>query len=140
MNKKMLLGVFAYLLPTFPIGFVWHLVVFHETYLRLNIYRPEPIIPLGFASMLVQAVIFAWSYPKLFDTARDAWRRSAFLALIGFSAISWSFTTLAVSAKHPMSSVPEYFLIETSFTLVQYIFVAPLMALAWRDRANVSSR
>jgi len=45
---------------------------------------------------------------------------------------SWSFTTIAVAAKHPMTSVAEYFLIETLFTVVQFALVAPFMALAWR--------
>jgi hypothetical protein len=66
---------------------------------------------------------------RLFDTTREAWRRSAFLAIVGYSAISWSFSTLAVAAKHLMSSVSEYFWIETAYTLVQFASVAPLMAL-----------
>jgi hypothetical protein len=33
-------------------------------------YRSEVIIPLGLASMVVQALVFAWSYPRLFPPAR----------------------------------------------------------------------
>lgn len=59
MKKPLLLAWLAYLVPTFITGFVWHLVAFHDTYARLKIYRPDPIIPFGFASMLVQGLIFA---------------------------------------------------------------------------------
>lgn len=40
---------------------------------RLDLYRAEVVIPLGLASMVVQAVIFAWMYPRLFSTRREDW-------------------------------------------------------------------
>ena len=130
--RRSILAVLAYLVPTFVTGFVWHLVLFHSLYQRLEIYRPDPLIPLGFGSMLVQAVLFAWAYPRLFSTATKDWGRSAPLAGLGFAALSWSFTTLAVAAKHPMTSLPEYVALETGYTILQFLLVAPLMALAWR--------
>lgn len=136
MKKSFLLAVLAYLVPTFITGFVWHLVAFHEVYLRLEIYRPEVIIPLGFSSMIVQGVIFAWIHPKVFGTSRSGWTRRALISGGTFAALSWSFTTLAVAAKHPMTSVPEYIGVESAFTLVQFALAAPLMTLAWRDRTK----
>jgi len=130
--RRSILAVLAYLVPTFVTGFVWHLVLFHSLYQRLEIYRPDPLIPLGLGSMLVQAVLFAWAYPRLFSTAPKEWGRSALLAGLGFAALSWSFTTLAVAAKHPMTSLPEYVALETGYTILQFLLVAPLMALAWR--------
>jgi len=138
MKKPCLLAVLGYLVPTFITGFVWHLVAFHDVYVRLDIYRPDPIIPFGLGSMLVQGLIFAWAYPRLFDTARDAWARSAARAGLVFAALSWSFTTLAVAAKHPMTSIADYALIETGFTVVQFALAAPLMALAWRGASGMS--
>ena len=136
MKKSYALAVLAYLVPTFITGFVWHFVLFHEAYVRLDIYRPDPIIPFGFGSMIVQGLIFAWAYPRLFDTARDAWANSAVRAALIYAALSWSFTTVAVAAKFPMTSIGEYVLIETLFTVVQFALVAPLMALAWRSASK----
>jgi hypothetical protein len=48
--------------------------------------------------------------------------------------LSWSFTTLAVAAKNVMASVPDYLLIETAFTIVQWTLVAPLTVLALPPR------
>jgi hypothetical protein len=45
---RFLLGVLAYLVPTFALGFVWHLNLFDDYYRALAIYRNEPIIPFGF--------------------------------------------------------------------------------------------
>lgn len=134
MRNPFLLGLAAYLLPTFPLGYTWHLVTFAEAYHRLEIYRAEVIIPMGLASMLIQAVFFSWAYPRLFSTARDRWLHSALPAAAIFAVLSWSFTTLPVAAKFRMSSVTDFMLLETGFTLLQFAVVTPLLALAHRNR------
>jgi hypothetical protein len=131
-GRSFWLGVAAYLVPTFPLGFVWHLMLFAPSYQTLQIYRPDPLIPFGLASMLVQAVIFSWAYPRLFVPAGMAVLRNGMLYGLGIGLLSWSFTTLAVAAKHPMTSLPTYLVLETGFTVVQFLIVGPLIALAYR--------
>ena len=127
---RFLLAILAYLIPTFALGFVWHLVLFAHAYEALGIYRSDIIIPFGFLSMLIQAVLFAGVYHAWFAPAAGGFVRRAAL-YGGFGAVlSWSFTTLAVAAKNVMASVPDYLLIETGFTLAQWMMVAPLTALA----------
>jgi hypothetical protein len=126
------IGVLAYLVPTFALGFVWHLVLFTNYYEALAIYRSDVIIPFGFLSMLIQAVIFAWIYVNVFARQTGPfWSRALAYGATG-ALLSWSFTTLAVAAKNMMASVPNYLVIETAFTAVQWIMVAPLTALAFR--------
>ena len=62
--KRYVFGVLAYLVPTFALGFVWHLVLFESYYDAMAIYRPDIIIPFGFLSMVIQAVVFAWCTRK----------------------------------------------------------------------------
>jgi len=126
------LGVAAYLIPTFPIAFVWHLVLFEQKYHALGIYRDDPIIPLGLASMAIQGVIFSWVFPRLFTGNRDSILKDGLLYGLGAGLLSWSFTTLAVAAKHPMASISDYVVLETGFTILQFAIVGPLIALAWR--------
>lgn len=127
------LGMLAYLLPTFPIAYVWHLVLFERSYRLLGIYRDEPIVAFGFGSMIVQAMIFSWVYPRLFRSAEGNVLTSGLLYGLGMGLLSWSFTTLAVAAKHPMTSIPPFLMLETGFTLIQFLVVGPLMALAHRN-------
>jgi hypothetical protein len=127
------LAIAAYVVPTFPLGFFWHLTWFEKSYHALGIYRPDVIIPLGVASMLVQAVIFAWVYPRLFTHDRHAVLKNGLLYGLGMGLLSWSFTTLAVAAKHPMASIVDYVMLETAFTAVQFLVVGPLVALAYRN-------
>ena len=126
--RRYLPAVVAYVIPTFALGFVWHLVMFESYYRALAIYRHDIIIPFGFLSMLLQAVIFAWLYERaIADDRRTMANHAIRYGLVG-AVLSWSFTTLAVAAKNVMASVPDYVLIETAFTLVQWLLVAPLTA------------
>lgn len=131
--KRFWLSVAAYMLPTFPLGYFWHLVAFKDRYHELELYRDEVIIPLGIASMFVQALLFAWLYPRVFNTRRDQWMTSAMQFFAVFSVLAWSFTTLPVAAKYQMASVAAFLSLETAFTLVHFLVVAPLIALANRD-------
>jgi hypothetical protein len=125
------LGVLAYLVPTFALGFVWHLILFKRSYAELAMYRSEVIVPFGFLSMLIQALIFAWLYQAAFAGAGTSLAaRVALYSAVG-AALSWSFTTLAVAAKNVMASVPRYMRIETAFTAVQWLMVGPLTVLAF---------
>src|SRR3979490_2598165 len=83
------LGVAAYLIPTFPIAYAWHLVVFAPAYEALGIYRPGPIIPFGFASMLIQAIAFSWAYPRLFPQRGRDVLKCGLLYGLALGILSW---------------------------------------------------
>jgi hypothetical protein len=138
--NRFALGVLAYLVPTFALGFVWHLVMFDGYYKALAVYRTDVIIPFGFLSMLLQGLIFAWIYDRIFaNRAGGLATKAAAYGVLG-AVLSWSFTTLAVAAKNVMTSVPDYMLIETAFTVVQWVMVGPAMALAFRRMAPRADR
>ena len=128
--RRFIFSVLAYLVPTFALGFVWHLVLFQAYYDALGVYRRDIIIPFGFLSMLIQAAIFAWLYEKAFATIGGTLLSRAVRYGLAGAALSWSFTTLAVAAKNVMASVPDYLLIETAFTIVQWALVAPLTVMS----------
>jgi predicted membrane protein len=65
--KKRILAILAYVLPTFPLGFFWHLTVFADYYRSLNVYREQVIIPFGVGSMLIQGVVWSIVYERLFS-------------------------------------------------------------------------
>lgn len=124
-------GVLAYLIPTFALGFVWHLILFKSYYEALAVYRQDIVIPFGFLSMLIQGVIFAWIYDQTLARDGTIVSRSVKYAILG-GLLSWSFTTLAVAAKNVMTSVPDYLIIETGFTVVQWAMVGPLTVVSSR--------
>jgi hypothetical protein len=131
MSRAFWLGIVAYMVPSFIIAYPWHLMVFAATYKELGIFRDDVIVPFGLLSMLIQGVAFSWLYPRVFIERRSVLRNGlAYGVMIGL--LSWSFTTLAVAAKNVMTSVPLYLALETGFTLLQFVVVGPLIALAHR--------
>ena len=139
MNKSFWLAALAYLLPTFPLGYFWHLVTFADRYHQLAMYRDDVIIPLGLASMAIQALLFAWAYPRLFGDRTVPWWRGAIGFGVAFGALAWSFAVLPVAAKYRMSSVPDFLVLETAFTVLQFAIVSPLIALAYRATTTASA-
>ena len=126
------LAVLAYVLPTFPVGYFWHLKTFAPTYARLEMYREDVIIPMGLGSMVVQGLFFAWAYPRLFDTSPDHWLISALQFWAIFGVLAWSFLVLPVAAKNRMTSVKTFLMLETAFTAIQFGIAGVLLALIYR--------
>lgn len=132
MTRQFWLAAAAYIVPTFPLGYIWHLSIFKPQYDALGLYRADVIIPLGLTAMVVQGLLFAWLYPRLFNTASAAWLSSATKFSLVFGTLAWSFLVLPVAAKYNMTSAPRFIALETAFTALQYAVTGPLIAWAWR--------
>lgn len=125
---RFLLGLLAYLIPSFPIGYLWHLSIFKQRYAELQVYRTDVLIPLGLLSMFMQGAAWSFLYARLFSGQGVMRGAARFFALA--APMAWSFLVLPVAAKHQMSSVAGYMQLETGFVLVHYLVVSPLIALA----------
>jgi hypothetical protein len=129
---RRILGALAYIVPTFPLGYLWHLTIFADYYRSIDVYRDQPILPLGLASMVIQGIVWSLLYERLFS-GESVLRGAAKFAGIAFP-IAWSFMVLAVGAKHHMSSVRGFLLIETAFLLVQYAVTSTLIAAVYSKK------
>jgi hypothetical protein len=132
--KQRILANLAYVVPTFPLGYFWHLTTFADYYKSLNVYRDDMIIPLGVVSMLVQGIVWSALYERLFAGQPIVAGAVKFAALA--APLAWSFMVLAVSAKHHMTSPGRYVLIESAFVLLQYATVSPLIAAVYAARTT----
>lgn len=133
MARKFWFAFAAYVAPTFPLGYLWHLSFFKHRYDALGLYREEVIIPLGLAAMVTQGLVFAYIYPRLFSTAATDWLVGALKFFLIFGLLSWSFQVLPVAAKYNMVSAISFITLETAFTFLHFAVTAPLIALAWRQ-------
>ncbi|MGB8338003.1 MAG: hypothetical protein WCE43_03935, partial [Burkholderiales bacterium] len=93
----------------------------------------DMIIPFGMVSMLIQGVVWSIVYERLFS-GEPILKGALKFALLA-CPLAWSFMVLAVSAKHQMSSVSGFLLIETAFMLVQYAIVSPLIAAVYARKS-----
>ena len=111
---KVLLGTIGYLLVTFPLAFVWHLVIFKETYDRLGSYsRKEPQLCKG-KSLVMGALKFA--------------------ILIG--GYHWTVHVLAEAAKQSIEPLSAWFSLETTYLAIQFLLGGFLFAWIYRNQAK----
>lgn len=126
MTTSYLRAVLCYVLPTFPLGYIWHLVVFKNHYDALEVYRADILIPFGILSMVIQGCVWAFLFQRLFAGEPIIRGAAKFIAIA--LPLAWSYFVIAVAAKHHMASVSGFALIETAFMIVQFLIVSPLIA------------
>ncbi len=125
---------FAYLAITFALGFIWHLVVFKDLYRRLAIYTrlDEPIIPLGFLSMLIQGAVLAYLYPQVVDIQGSVFEGITFSLLMGLFIASSA--VIAEAAKQRVTSLRIWFVVESLYYLIQFLLAGLAMSYIYSTR------
>lgn len=116
MPTTFLLHLLAYLLVSFALGAVWHIVLFKEYYKKLAIYSniEKPRFSFGLSAMLLQGVVFAYVYPMI---------QSPLVFGIGLFALLISFMVFAEAGKQNTTSLSGFVLIQTVFSVVQAALV-----------------
>jgi len=132
---KLILGTIGYLCITFPLAYIWHLVVFKATYERLNYFsRAEPIVAFGFAAILLQGVLLSWIYPRL--CRGDSMGAGIVKFLVVMGGYHWTMHVLAAAAKQNIQPLSTWFLIESSYLAIQFTLGGIWLALVYRSRAT----
>lgn len=130
-NGRLIGGILAYAIPTMILGYTWHFNFFPEIYARLGIYNREPpIIPLGFASMVLQGIILSYIYPKLRPTGGVLKEGLRFGGVMG--TFLFSVSTLASAAKIQVAPMSLWIGIQFAFHTVQFAIVGPCIAWVYR--------
>lgn len=132
---KIVLGTLAYLVVTFPLAYVWHLVVFKETYERLGYFsREKPIIAFGFLAILLQGILLSCLYPHI-CRGLSLTKGAAMLALL-MGSYHWTTHVLAEAAKHPIEPLPTWFGLETAYLAIQFSLGGLLLAVVNRHTSS----
>lgn len=128
--KKFILATIFYSAVTMAHGFTWHLVFFPEFYAELGVYNREPpIIPLGFASMVIQGLVLAYLYPLYYRGGSPIREGIKFGLILGI--FLFSVSTLAVGAKIQVSSMPHWLGIQATFHLIQFVLAGAGIGLIY---------
>ncbi|MBV1859595.1 MAG: hypothetical protein KUG77_14370 [Nannocystaceae bacterium] len=125
------LAFLAFVIPTLMVGFGWKYGLFREEYGALQMHRADISMVLAFGSLFIQAAFWAFVCSRL--TAQGLWRRAAHLFLLA-CPLGWSFAVCMVGAKHVMTSVPDFVMLESAFTVVMYLVVCPLISASYARR------
>lgn len=125
---KHLLAFFSFVIPTIILGFGYKYGIFAEEYAELGMYRDNITMELGIGSMLIQGAFWSYIASKLFLN-ETFWKKTVKLFIMMFP-VGISFAVFMVGAKHVMTSVWDFILLETGFTLIMYVVICPLIALS----------
>lgn len=126
LSVKFLASWSAYLVITFALGFLWHLVLFKGVYRRLAIFTriDDPIVPLGFLAMVVQGAVLAYVYPQFARGTSPALEGVTFGLVMGLFIASSA--VIAEAAKQRVTSLTTWLMVESAYYLIQF----PLSGLA----------
>ncbi|MCF6254979.1 MAG: DUF1761 domain-containing protein [Gammaproteobacteria bacterium] len=128
--KKIVLASISYVLITMAIAYPWHMVWFHDLYEGMGAYtRPEPSIPLGMLSMLVQGVVIAYLYPTFYKGGNPIIQGIKFSIIIG--AIVYSVMGFAMGAKIDINPVSTYLLYNLIFQFIQFVSTGAILGLIY---------
>ncbi len=110
------LHLLAYLILSFAVAVVWHVVLFKGYYKKLAIYSniEKPRFSFGFSAMLLQGIVFAYVYPLV----ANPW-----LFGLGLLFLLVSFMVFAEAGKQNATSLSGFVLIQMAFSLVQTTIV-----------------
>ncbi len=108
--------LFEYLVISFALGVLWHVVLFKEYYKKLAIYSniEKPIFAFGLSAMLIQGLVFAYVYPLI---------QSPTMFGLGLFLLLVSFMVFAEAGKQKTTSLPGFTTIQMAFSAIQATLV-----------------
>lgn len=118
--KKLVIATLVYAVATMLIAAPWHFVLFKDLYHSFGIYnRVEPIVPLGFLTMLIQGIVMAYIYPRYYKGGSHYKEATKFSLLMGL--FLFSVSTLANAAKIEVSPMGTWLGIQAAFHVLQFV-------------------
>jgi len=128
----------AYVVVTFAIGYVWHLVLFRKLYARLAIFTrlDDPIVPLGLSAMVIQGAVLAYLYPFVAGLGEPLIEGIRFGVIMGIFMASSA--VIAEAAKQRVSSLPTWLAVESSYYAVQFVLCGVAIAFVY-GRAHMGT-
>lgn len=125
--KRLLLSTLSYFVITMIWAMLWHLVLFHELYIKWGAFtRGEPIMPLGIAAVIIQAVVIAYLYPFFIrekgSSILEGVKFSLIIGLMVYTAMGF-----ATAAKFKIEPVFDFLAYHTVFQFVQFALTGAVL-------------
>jgi hypothetical protein len=132
MAKRFTVTVIAYAVVSLAVGMAWYMLLFKGLYAELGIFnRENPLFPLGISSMLLQGIVFAYLYPRLFRGVNPLVEGIKFSILM--EAIMFSIATLANGAKIHVAPLGTWILVQSGFHILHALAFGICLALIYQQ-------
>ena len=124
----------AYLVVTFPLAIVWHLVLFKTQYEAIGyIGRDEPIFVFGFLAILAQGILLSMGYRIVVRETHSIGGGIRYALAIGL--FFWTSHVLAFAAKGDIARLDVFFPLETVYLAFQFGIFGVLLGFS-HGKAN----
>ncbi|MDD9954280.1 MAG: hypothetical protein OXR66_08160 [Candidatus Woesearchaeota archaeon] len=114
---KFVVASLAYIIVTFALAIIWHIVLFEQLYLSFGYFGENPSFLLGFSSIAIQGMLLTFGYTYIFKkkTIKTAFQ---YVAMTGI--FFWTSHVIAAMAKNAQAAVPLFFAMETVYLALQF--------------------
>ncbi len=139
MLKRTILATLSYLVLTFALAYPWHLIWFHDAYLKMGAFtRAETIIPFGVLAIIIQGLVIAYFYPFWYRGGRPIASGIQYSLVIGLLIYSvMGFTTVA---KFDINPIGKFLAYHTVFQFLQFTITGAVLGLIFADPRDSRAR
>ncbi|MBV1900544.1 MAG: hypothetical protein KUG56_02605 [Kordiimonadaceae bacterium] len=123
---KHIASVFSFMVVTFAVQGGSHFFINKQHFADISFLRPEPIMQLGFTTMIVQGLILSLALSKLapvMPSFKDGLKVSA-----AFGVFLGTYIVLTEPAKYAAPSVIDWMLVEGPASFVQFALFGFVLA------------
>ena len=117
-TKQITLGTLAYVIVTFPLAVIWHIVIFNKQYQTFGYIEGEPRFVLGLVAIVIQGLVLSYLYPFVSFQGKRSVRGLRYSALIGL--FFWTSHVLGYVAKRDMDSSILFIFMESAYLILQF--------------------
>lgn len=128
--KRPILTVLAFMVVSFGVQGISHFVINADHFATITFMRPDPVLPMGFAAMIIEALIFSFVMSRLWPDG--ATMRQALVVSACFGGFLASYIVLAEPAKYAAPSIPAWVVVESIASFVQFAVFGVLLGLIYR--------
>lgn len=130
---KHLVTVVGFMAVTFAVQGLSHFVINKEHFAGIAFMREPPIMPLGFAVMVIQGLVLSLAYARL--SSDQGSLREAYVVVLAFGLFLGSYIALTEPAKYEAPSITAWMLVEVSASFAQFALFGVAMWLIHRASA-----
>ncbi len=124
-----ILGALAYILPSMPLGYFWHLTVFKKQYDKWQYFPAGRSVPLAFIAMVIQGTILSVTYAILPVEHASIANIFIFASIMGI--FFWSRVVVPSMAQYPTTRKPGFFFLETAYLIAQYALFGAFLCVVY---------
>ena len=130
--KRILLTTLAFIVATFAIEGTSHFAINKDFYAGIPFIRPEPIVAMGFVTMILQGLVMGWLYPRFHDPARPLF--SGWLFAMSIFVILGGYIVIVEPSKYTVPSIGQWVAVEGIAAFLQFTLFGVLLGFIHRNR------